>query len=140
MRLPPVHWTTTAVCLIAAGIALQSLEIASQGAAAAAAGLGIAAAAEVRHAARWRRGFAKGTIAIISLTAAAILQTYAAAASPQWQIAPASFAAALPGAIIVTAAKLAEVRASRAQRRRAAKAAQRRDTTQRRPTSRPTKI
>ena len=126
MKIPAIHWTTTAVSLIAAGIVIQAVNQPTPGATVTAAGLAIAAIAELRHAAKWRRGIIKGLTTITSLTAAALLQTYAAIAGPEWQIAPASFAAGLPGAIIVTSAKLAEVRASRSQRRREARAARRR--------------
>ena len=123
MKIPPIHWTTTAVALIGAGIVIQAVNQPTSGAAATAAGLAIAATAEIRHAAKWRRGIIKGLTALTSLTAAALLQTYAAIAGPEWQIAPASFAAGLPGAIIITSAKLAEVRTHRSQRRRQARAA-----------------
>lgn len=87
----------------------------------AAAGLGMTAFIETRHALKWRRGVLKGITAICSATAAAGLQLAAAATAAEW-LAPAAFAAALPAAAIITAGSLKEIRKSRGDRRRAAKA------------------
>lgn len=87
----------------------------------AAAGLGMTAFIETRHALKWRRGVLKGITAICSATAAAGLQLAAAATAAEW-LAPAAFAAALPAAAIITAGSLKEIRKSRCDRRWAAKA------------------
>ena len=102
MKLPPVNWSATALCLIAAGFTLQALDLQPHGPAAAAAGLAAAAAVQLHRLIQRHTGPSLAIPAILSLTLAAGLQTYAAIVQPQWQIAPASFAAALPGAIIAS--------------------------------------
>ena len=119
--IPAIHWPTTAAIIIAGGIAVQTFGLTPPGAIMVAADLGMAAFIESRHALKWRRGVLKGITAIGSATAAAGLQLAAAATSAEW-LAPAAFAAALPTAAIITAGSLKEIRKSRGERRRSAKA------------------
>ena len=119
--IPAIHWPTSAAIIIAGGITVQAFGLTPPGALMVAAGLGMAAFIETRHALKWRRGVLKGITAICSATAAAGLQLAAAATSAEW-LAPAAFAAALPAAAIITAGSLKEIRKSRGERRRAAKA------------------